>query len=61
MADCEVGPIWDSLGVRFLNRKLEMTVKDYKMERLLELLNTAWGSGVKGFTAFMIVVLIGNV
>ena len=41
MADRQVGPIRDSLGVKFLNKHLETTVEDYKVERLLKLLNTA--------------------
>ena len=35
-----VGPISLSLGVKFLNKDLGMTVDDYKVERLLCLLNT---------------------
>ena len=61
MADCAVGPIRDSLGVRFLNRHLEMTVEDYKVARLLELLNSSWLGGINSFTALMAAVLIGNV
>ena len=61
MADRAVGPIRDSLGVQSLNRKLEITVEDYKVERLLELLNSAWLSNIKGFTALAAAVLIGNI
>ena len=32
MADRKVGPIWDSFGVRFLNKHLEMAVGDYKVD-----------------------------
>ena len=60
MIDRTVGPIRDSLGFRFLNRHLEMTIKDYKVARLLELLNSAWLGDIKGFTALMAAVLIGN-
>ena len=41
MANCAVGPIRDSLSVRFLNRNLEITAEDYKVEHLLKLFNTA--------------------
>ena len=61
MADRAVGPIRDSLGVQFLNRHLEITVEDYKVERLLELLNSAWLGDIKGFTALQAAVLIGNI
>ena len=60
MADCAVGPIRDSLGVQFLNRNSEMTVENYKVERLLELLNSAWLGDIKCFTALVAAVLIGN-
>ena len=61
MADRAVGPIRDSLGVQFLNRKLEITVEDYKVEWLLELLNSAWLGNIKGSTALVAAVLIGNI
>ena len=61
MANRAVGPIRDSLGVQFLNRKLELTVGDYKVERLLELLNSAWLGDIKGFTALASAVLISNI
>ena len=61
MADRVVGPIRDSLGVRFLNRKLEITVEENKVERLLELLNSAWLGDIKGFTALVAAILIGNI
>lgn len=38
-----------------------MIVEDYKIERLLKLLNTAWGGDIKGFTVLMTTVLIGNI
>ena len=40
MVDRAVGPDCLRLGVEFLNRNLDMTVNDYKVERLLELLTT---------------------
>ena len=40
MADRAMGPDRFSLGVEFLNCNLEMTVDNYKVEQLLELLNT---------------------
>ena len=49
MADRAVGPIRDSLGVKFLNRNLEITVENYKVERLLELLNSAWLGNINSF------------
>ena len=61
MADRVVGPDRLSLGVEFLNCHLEMTVDDYKVKRLLGLLNTEWSSGRKSFTALAVAVLIGNV
>ena len=61
MDDRAVGPIRDSLGVRFLNRHLEMMVGNYKVERLLELLNSAWLGDIKSITALAAAVLIGNV
>ena len=61
MADRAVGPDCLSLGVKFLNCHLEMTINDYKVKRLLELLNTEWSSGRKDFTALAVAVLIGNV
>ena len=56
-----MGPDRLSLGVEFLNRNLEMTVDNYKVARLLELLNTEWSSGCKCFTALAAAVLISNV
>ena len=47
MVDRAVGPDYLSLGVEFLNCHLEMTVADYKVERLLELLNTEYSSSRK--------------
>lgn len=61
MADRAVGPIRDSLGGRFLNRMLEITVEDYKVERLLKLLNSAWLGAIKCFTALATAILIGNI
>ena len=61
MVDRAVGPDRLSLGVEFLNYNLEMTIDDYKVERLLELLNTEWSSGRKSFTVLAAAVLIGNV
>ena len=56
-----VGPVRLSLGVEFLNKDLGMTVDDYKVERLLCLLNTEWSRGRKSFQALPAAVLIGNV
>ena len=61
IANIAVGPDILSLGVEFLNRHLEMTVDDYKVECLLELLNTEWSAGKKSFTVLTEAVLIGNV
>ena len=36
-------------------------MEDYKVERLLELLNTAWGGDVKDFIALQATVLIGSI
>lgn len=47
MEDRPVCPEWLSIGVEFLNRYLEIIVHDYKVERLLELLNTEWSKGQK--------------
>ena len=58
--DKAVGPERLSLGVEFLNRNLEMTVANYKMAHLLELLNTEWNIGLKCFTAIIAAILIGN-
>ena len=44
-----VGPVRLSLGVEFLNKDLGMTVNDYKVARLLYLLNTEWSRGRKRF------------
>ena len=60
MVDRAVGPERLSLGVEFLNYNLEMTVVDYKISRLLELLNTEWSTGCKGCTAITDTVLIGK-
>ena len=56
-----VGPVCLSLGVEFLNKDLGMTVDDYKVVRLLCLLNTEWSRGRKGFQALPAAVLIDNV
>ena len=40
-----VGPVCLSLGVEFFNKDLGMTVDNYKVERLLCLLNTEWNRG----------------
>ena len=56
-----VGPVRLSLGVEFLNRDLSMTVDDYKVVPLLELLNTEWSRDRKNFQELAAVVLIGNV
>ena len=61
IVDRAVGPDRLSLGVEFLNRNLEMTVNNYKVECLLELLNIEWSSGRKSFTVLAAAVLIGNV
>ena len=44
-----VGPVRLSLGVEFLNKNLGMTVNDYKVERLLCLLNIEWSRDRKSF------------
>ena len=56
-----VGPVCLSLGVEFLNKDLGMIVDDYKVARLLCLLNTEWSRGRKSFQALPAAVLIGNV
>lgn len=56
-----MGPVCLSLGVEFLNKDLGMTVDDYKVERLLCLLNTEWSRGRRRFQALPAAVLIGNV
>ena len=56
-----VGPVCLSLGVKFLNKDLGMTVDDYKAARLLCLLNTEWSRGRKRSQALLAAVLIGNV
>ena len=56
-----VGPVCLSLGVEFLNKDLGMIVADYKVERLLCLLNTEWSRGRKSFQVLPAAVLIGNV
>ena len=61
MVDRAVGPDCLSLDVEFLNRHLEMTVDDYKVERFLELLDTEWNAGRKNFAVFIAAVIIGNV
>ena len=49
MVDRAVGPVRLSLGVEFLNKDLGMTIDDYKVERLLYLLNTKWSRGRRCF------------
>ena len=61
VVDRAVGPEHLSLGFEFLNRNLEMTVDDYKVARLLELLNTEWSTDRKGFTTIIATVLISTV
>ena len=61
MADRAVGLDRLSLGVEFLNCHLEMTVDDYKVERLLELLNTEWSAERKSFTVLTAAVHIRDV
>ena len=61
MVDRAVRPERLSLGVKFLNRNSEMTVDDYEVAHLLELLNTEWSIGQKGFTTIMAAVFISNV
>ena len=56
-----VGPVCLSLGVEFLNKDLGMTVDDYKVVRLLCLLNTEWSRRRKRFQALPAAVLIVNV
>ena len=56
-----VGPVGLSLGVKFLNKGLGMTVDNYKVERLLCLLNIEWSRGRKCFQALPAAVLIRNV
>ena len=50
MEDRPVGPERVSLGIKFINPTLEITVEDYKVEQLLEILNTEWGKGEKALT-----------
>ena len=61
MEDQPVGPERVSLGIKFINPTLEITVEDYKVEWLLEILNAEWGKGRKSFDALMAAVLVGNV
>ena len=56
-----VGPVRLSLGIEFLNRDLSMTVDDYKVARLLELLNTDYSRGGRSSQALLATVIIGNV
>ena len=56
-----VGPVRLGLGVEFLDKDLGMTVDNYKVARLLCLLNTEWSRGRKRFQALPAAVLIGNV
>ena len=59
--DRAIGPDRLSLGVEFLNRILEMTVDNYKVACLLELLNTKLSIDQKCSTEIMTAILIGNV
>ena len=61
MVDRAVEPDFLSLGVKFLDRHIEMTVNDYKVEQLRELLNTEWSAGRKSFTILTAAVLISSV
>ena len=57
-----VGYICLSLGKEFLNQELGMTVDNYKIEHLLELLITDWSKGRRSFQVLAAAaVLIGNV
>lgn len=38
-----------------------MTIDNYKVEQLLELLTIKWSKGRKDFIALMVAMLIGNV
>ena len=61
MADRAVGPYRLSLGIKLLNRHLELTVDNYKVKFLLKLLNTEWRAGRKNFMVLTEAVFIGNV
>ena len=56
-----VGPVCLRLRVEFLNKDFGMPVDDYKIARLLCLLNTEWSRGRKRLQALPAAVLIGNV
>ena len=61
MVDRPVGPSRVSLGIKFKTNRLVLSIEDYKVERVLEILRTTWSKNRKAFTAIQAAVLIGNI
>ena len=50
-----------ALGILFLTKTLELTIEDYKVQRLLDIIQDVWALKRKSFTAIDAARLIGNV
>jgi hypothetical protein len=61
MVDRPIGTQRIALGILFLTKKLELTLEDYKVLRLLDIIKDVWALKRKGFTAIDAARLIGNV
>ena len=61
MKNRPVSPRRISLGIKFDNVLLVVTMEDYKIDQLWILLNATWGVKRKSFTVREAAVLIGNI
>ena len=61
MVDRAIGTNLVALGILFLTKTLEITVEDYKVQRLLAITQDVWATKRTCFTAIDAARLIGNV
>ena len=61
MTERPVAPTRVSLGIRFKNVRLILTTEDYKVLRLINIIDTQWNFGIKRFKLLTAAKLIRNV
>ena len=61
MVDRAIGTNLVALGILFLTKTLEISVEDYKVQRLLAITQDVWTTKRMHFTAIDATRLIGNV
>ena len=59
--DRPIGPFRVSLGIKFKTNRLVLSIENYKVKQVLEILRTTCSKNRKSFTAIKAAVFIGNI